>query len=163
MRGSLSIGPYKGYHGLAEYDAEEGNFHGRVTDTKDVVSFVGRSVEEVETEFKASVDDYLEFCESLGQAPEKPYSGKILVRVEPKIHRQLSASAELTGVSLNQFIADVLARAVATEQHSRLEVSATLGAEATVNVDILPFVSVQNWTLPGSSIETETASAAIYK
>jgi predicted HicB family RNase H-like nuclease len=54
---------YKGYTGHVEYDDKAGLFHGEVLDTRDVITFQGRSVEEIEQAFRDSVDDYLEFCE----------------------------------------------------------------------------------------------------
>ena len=63
------------------------------------------------------MDDYLEFCEEHGEKPEKPFNGKILVRVKPEIHRSLSDQAAARGVGLNDLIA------------SHLESLATLGPE----------------------------------
>ncbi len=54
---------YKGYTGHVEFDDEAGLFHGEVIDLRDVVTFQGTSVEELEQAFRGSVDDYLKFCE----------------------------------------------------------------------------------------------------
>jgi len=54
---------YKGYHGHIEFDDEAEIFHGEVVDTKDVITFQGRSVDDIAQAFKDSVDDYLEFCQ----------------------------------------------------------------------------------------------------
>ena len=53
---------YKGYTGHAEFYGEAGIFHGEVLELRDVVTFQGKSVDELEQAFKDSVDDYLEFC-----------------------------------------------------------------------------------------------------
>lgn len=71
---------YKGYIGNVEYDDEAKIFAGTVINTKTVITFQGTSVDEIEKEFKASVDDYLEWCAQDGIEPEKPYSGKFNVR-----------------------------------------------------------------------------------
>lgn len=113
MHGSLFLGPYKGYYGRAEYDRKEGFFHGEVTDTRDVITFVGDSPATLELEFKASVDDYLAFCKSRGESPDKPYSGKFVVRLEPAIHRALCIRAANSGVSLNHVVASALSELVA--------------------------------------------------
>lgn len=55
---------YKGYTGHVEYDDEASLFHGEVLDTKDVITFQGRHVDEIEKAFRDSIDDYLEFCKS---------------------------------------------------------------------------------------------------
>jgi predicted HicB family RNase H-like nuclease len=54
---------YKEYTGHVVYDDEAGLFHGAVLDLRDVVTFQGRSVEEIEQAFRDSMDDYLAFCE----------------------------------------------------------------------------------------------------
>ena len=59
---------YKRYTGHIEFDDETGLFHGEVIDTKDVVTFQGRSVDEIVTAFRDSVDDYLDFCQERGKA-----------------------------------------------------------------------------------------------
>ena len=112
LQGSLTIGPYKGYHGRIEYDADEAAFHGRVTETKDVITFVGRDASEIETAFKESVDDYLEFCEARGEKPDKPFSGRFIVRTTPELHHRLAKCADSSGKSLNQFVVQSLESAV---------------------------------------------------
>lgn len=79
---------YKGYMGQIELDDEARIFHGEVIDLRDVVTFQGRSVEELEEAFRDSVDDYLEFCELRGEEPDKPFSGRHMLRVSPQLHRQ---------------------------------------------------------------------------
>lgn len=54
---------YKGYIGNVEYDDDAKIFSGTVINTKTVITFQGNSVDEIEKEFRASVDDYLEWCE----------------------------------------------------------------------------------------------------
>lgn len=66
---------YKGYTGHVEFDDEARPFHGEVLDLKDVVTFQGKSVEELEEAFRDSVNDYLEFCEGRGEEPDGPFSG----------------------------------------------------------------------------------------
>ena len=44
--------------------------------------------------------------------PGQEHSGKFLVRVPKTVHRELTRHARLEGVSLNLFVASVLARAV---------------------------------------------------
>ncbi|MGA2792323.1 MAG: type II toxin-antitoxin system HicB family antitoxin [Roseiarcus sp.] len=94
---------YKGYVGTIE--ADEGAFSGRVAGLRDVVTFEGETFAEVEQAFRDSVDDYLAFCAARGEPPDRPYSGKIPLRVDPEIHRRAAARAQAEGVSLNQWIA----------------------------------------------------------
>ena len=51
---------------------------------QDVITFEGETVKELKQAFQDSVDDYLGFCAGRGEAPEKPYSGKFVVPVEPR-------------------------------------------------------------------------------
>lgn len=59
---------HKGYTGRVEFDDEASLFHGEVISLRDVVTFQGTSVEELEEAFRDSVDDYLEFCKEGGEA-----------------------------------------------------------------------------------------------
>ena len=95
---------YKGYTGVFEYDPDIGAFAGRVVDTRDRIYFEGRSVEELNDSLSSAVDDYLEACGKLGDEPDKPFSGKILVRMEPHLHRSAIVAAAAEGVSLNSWI-----------------------------------------------------------
>ena len=100
---------YKGYKGHAEFDAGAGLFHGEVLDLRDVITFQGQSVDELEEAFRDSVDDYLEFCAERGEEPEKPFSGRLMLRLPVGLHRRLYVEAKRCGMSLNQLITDKLA------------------------------------------------------
>jgi predicted HicB family RNase H-like nuclease len=59
-----------------------------------------------------AVDHYLEASAQLGQAPEKPFSGRVMLRMPPTLHARASAAAEVQGMSLNQWAARAIERAV---------------------------------------------------
>ena len=99
---------YKGYFAKVEFDDEANIFHGEVINLRDVITFEGESVEELRTAFTDSVEDYLEFCAERGEDPEKPYSGKFLVRVGPELHKTLVIQARKNGKSLNTWVNDAL-------------------------------------------------------
>ena len=103
---------YKGYTGHVEFDDEAGIFHGEVLDLQDVVTFQGKSVDELEQAFKDSIDDYLEFCQERNEEPDRPFSGKLMLRLPPELHRKVYISSRREGKSLNQWIAERLERAV---------------------------------------------------
>jgi predicted HicB family RNase H-like nuclease len=115
---------YKGYVGKVEFDAEAGLLSGEVMGIRDVVTFSGKSVEEVELAFHESVDDYLDFCRSRGEQPNKPCSGKFVIRVDTGLHRQLEMIARASGKSLNAVVAEFLQKeadaaiAAPTAKHS---------------------------------------------
>lgn len=102
---------YKGYSGRAEFDDEAGLFHGEVLDLRDVVTFQGTSVEELVRAFRESVDDYLDYCRERGEEPDRPFSGRLMVRLSPELHRDVYVKALRDGKSLNQWIAERLAEA----------------------------------------------------
>ena len=102
---------YKGYTGHAEYDDEASIFHGEVLDLRDVITFQGENVEELEKAFRQSIDDYLEFCEEKGEEPDKPFSGRLMLRLPPNLHRKVYVNALREGKSLNQWIAERLEKA----------------------------------------------------
>lgn len=104
---------YKGYVGHVQYDDEAKIFHGDILGIKDVVTFQGTTVEDIEQAFKDSVDDYLAFCKKRGEQPDKPFSGKFNLRIPAELHAGLAAAAKLQGESLNSYIKKVLQRYVA--------------------------------------------------
>ncbi|MCB1149208.1 MAG: type II toxin-antitoxin system HicB family antitoxin [Chlamydiia bacterium] len=104
---------YKDYTGHVEYDDEAKIFHGEVLGIKDVVTFQGTTVDEIEDAFKKSVDDYLAFCKERGEEPDRPFSGKFNLRIPPDLHAKLTVAAHLHGESLNSYITNVLKKFVA--------------------------------------------------
>jgi predicted HicB family RNase H-like nuclease len=106
---------YKGYTGTVRFDDEAEIFYGEVTGLRDVVTFQGRTVDELKTAFQESIDDYLEFCESRGESPDKPFSGRFLLRVDPALHRKLAELSASEGESLNRWLASRLEELVSHE------------------------------------------------
>lgn len=100
---------YKGYEGSISFDEEAEIFHGEVINTKDVITFQGKSVKELKRAFKESINDYLEFCAKKGEKPEKPYSGNLVIRIDPELHKKLAIQAKKKKKSLNAFIEERLA------------------------------------------------------
>ncbi len=107
----MNVLKYKDWLGSFEYEPEDDAFHGRVLGIRDTVHFSGRSVDELKQALAESVEDYLELCESVGKAPEKPYSGKVLVRAPEEVHRLADQAAAAKGQSLNAFAVEAIDRA----------------------------------------------------
>jgi predicted HicB family RNase H-like nuclease len=99
---------YKGYIGKVEIDDEAGILHGEVINIRDVITFEGSTVDEIHKAFRESVDDYLEFCAQRGETPEKPFSGKFVVRLPTELHRKAYIQAKLADKSLNSWVTEVL-------------------------------------------------------
>lgn len=99
---------YKGYEGIVTYDGEAKIFHGDVVGIADVITFQGTSVEELETAFRDSIDDYLEFCKKKKRPPEKPFSGRVLLRIPSKTHKEATIAAKKRGMSLNAYLREII-------------------------------------------------------
>ena len=105
---------YKGYVAKVEFDDEAEVFHGEVMNVRDVITFEGTSVAELQQAFQESVEDYLAFCAERGEEPEKPFSGKFSLRIDPELHRRITFKARLANKSLNKWVSETL-EAAATE------------------------------------------------
>jgi predicted HicB family RNase H-like nuclease len=101
---------YKGYSAKVEFDDEAMIFHGEVIGIRDVVTFQGRSADDLKEAFHASVDDYLDFCNARSEEPDKPFSGKFVVRVSPEVHRKVYMAAKEAGQSINAWLNKNLTR-----------------------------------------------------
>lgn len=95
---------YEGYVAAVEFDSDARLFHGDIINTRDVITFQGKSVNELEKAFKDSVSDYLKWCKEDGVEPEKPYSGKFNLRLPPELHREAAIAAKRKKISLNSFV-----------------------------------------------------------
>ncbi len=107
----MSTMTYKGYAAKIEYSDEDGCFVGHIAGIRDIIGFDAESVKELRAAFEEAVNDYLATCEKSGRAPQKPYSGKLMLRVPPEVHARAAMMAEAHGMSLNQWAAEVLSRA----------------------------------------------------
>ena len=58
------------------------------------------------------MDDYLEFCEEKGREPDKPFSGRIALRLDPETHREIVWAAKARQKSLNTWITDAIGSAL---------------------------------------------------
>jgi predicted HicB family RNase H-like nuclease len=101
---------YKGYSARVEFDAEDRLFVGHLAGVRDIVGFHGASVDELEAAFHEAVDDYLAACAKLAQTPDKPASGRVMLRLPPDLHARASARAQLEGISFNQWVARAVER-----------------------------------------------------
>jgi predicted HicB family RNase H-like nuclease len=99
---------YKGYIGRVEFSAEDKVFHGKIEYINDLVTFEATSVEELEKEFKTSVDDYLETCRKLDIDPQKSFKGTFNIRITPELHKEIAFQAAKRKLSLNRLVEEAL-------------------------------------------------------
>ena len=105
---------YKGYTARVEYDERDNIFVGRILGIRNMISFHGETVTELRSEFEFAVKDYLMDCKQQGIHPEKPASGKLLLRVPPEVHGRALIAAQAAGKSLNQWATEALQHAAQT-------------------------------------------------
>jgi predicted HicB family RNase H-like nuclease len=102
---------HQGYTARVEFDPRDEIFVGRVLGIDDNITFHGETVAELTADFQAAVAHYLADCAATGRTPHKPYSGRLMLRIPPEVHAHAAMRAEAQGKSLNQWAAEVLARA----------------------------------------------------
>ena len=102
---------YSGYTAKIEFDERDNIFVGRLLGIRTMISFHGETVAELRTAFESAVDEFLADCKEQGVKPEKPASGKLMLRVSPEIHGAALVAAQAAGKSLNQWAGEVLQEA----------------------------------------------------
>jgi predicted HicB family RNase H-like nuclease len=106
---------YKGYTGVFEFDTELELFSGFVVDLRDQIYFEGESVEQLRASMHRAVDHYLDVCAARGEDPEKPFSGKLNVRLGTDLHRAVAVAAAARGESINSWLIHVVSSAAGQE------------------------------------------------
>ena len=112
---SGNILTHKGYSARVEFDVDDHVFFGHIAGIRDIVGFHAETVNDLIAAFHEAVDDYVATCARVGKPPERPYSGKLMLRVDPRVHAATARAAELAGVSINQWSEQVLSRAAKTK------------------------------------------------
>ncbi|MTW22711.1 toxin-antitoxin system HicB family antitoxin [Allochromatium palmeri] len=107
----MNIMKYKDYIARIEYDEEDRIFVGHLEGIKDIVGFHGSTVDELENAFHESVDNYLAISEETGRPAQKPYSGDLMLRINPEVHAAVAAVSQVQGKSINQWVSEVLEKA----------------------------------------------------
>jgi predicted HicB family RNase H-like nuclease len=105
----MGILKYKGYSGTVEYSEEDNCLYGKAIGmNKSSVTYEGKTVEELKTDFESGIDLYLESCKERGIKPQKPYSGSLNIRIPSEVHSRLALKAQMTGKSINSIIKELL-------------------------------------------------------
>jgi predicted HicB family RNase H-like nuclease len=105
---------HKGYTARIEFDERDALFVGRVLGLRTMISFHGETVSELRAAFASAVEEFLKDCKEQGTRPEKPASGKLMLRVPPDVHGAAIVAAQAAGKSLNQWATEVLEEAAST-------------------------------------------------
>ena len=105
---------YRDYHARVEYDGDANIFHGEVINTRDVITFQGKSVTDLKKAFEESVDDYIAFCQERGEEPDKPFTGRLTLHLTPDLHKKVIIAAEKAGKAPDAWVAEKLVQATAS-------------------------------------------------
>ena len=96
---------YKSYIGSVEYSEEDNVLFGKVLGmNKDIITYEGTTLEELNSDFQAGVDHYLETCKANGIIPKRAYTGVLNIRISPDAHGQLAVLAQKLGTSINSIV-----------------------------------------------------------
>ena len=108
----MKAAKYKDFYARFEFDVDDDVFVGRLVGIRDVVSFHADTVDGLKAAFVEAVDDYLDACKQENKAPERAYSGNMMLRVSPDLHAKAALAADLAGVSLNEWGERTLSKAL---------------------------------------------------
>jgi predicted HicB family RNase H-like nuclease len=123
---------HKGFLGSVQYSDRDSIFYGKIEGIDDLVTFEGKSVDEIKKAFQEAVNDYLDFCKDIGKKAFKSYKGSFNVRLGQELHAISSLVARTSGISLNQFVKEAIER----EIENRIK-------NESINVPIDTFLSKQ--------------------
>lgn len=99
---------YKNHLGSVRFSAEDRVFYGKIEGIGDLVTYEGRSVDELITAFQDAVEDYAVLCKKVNKPVEKSYKGSFNVRIDPELHKQASKTSASMGLSLNQLVEEAI-------------------------------------------------------
>lgn len=97
-----------GYHAVIQFDPEIDMFRGEFLDLNGGADFYAQDVSGLRREGAASLKVFLEMCEEDGVEPQRHYSGRFNVRLQPELHASVAVAAAAEGKSLNQWVSDAL-------------------------------------------------------
>ena len=110
---------HEGYIAQIDINEEDNSFHGSVINITDVVTFEGKSLAELKREFAKSLRVYFQVCKEHGEEPDKPFSGKFVLRIDPVVHRAIYHAADRAGMSINKWAERALHRAAQSAAKAR--------------------------------------------
>jgi predicted HicB family RNase H-like nuclease len=110
----MNVMTVEGYHAKIEYDEERDLFRGEILGLNGGADFYGKNPKELRTEFKKSLQVFLEVCKEKGLEPRRNFSGKFNLRISPELHERLAIEAQAQGKSINTLAQEALQERVAS-------------------------------------------------
>ena len=121
---------YKGYHATIKYDADDEVFHGKVVGIRDYILFQSESADDMEKEFRISIDDYLEWCAEDERPPDKPFSGVFMAHIAPEVHRAAVFAAYDSGKNLDDWLERAVKVAIADTKATNKKLPTSVNLKA---------------------------------
>jgi predicted HicB family RNase H-like nuclease len=109
----MNIMTVDGYHAKIEYDEELDLFRGEILGLSGGADFYGKNTKELRTEFRKSLQVFLDVCREKGIEPRRHFSGKFNLRIPPELHEKLAIEAQAQGKSINTLAQEALQERVA--------------------------------------------------
>ena len=103
---------HEGLMGSVRFSTEDDCFFGKIEGIDDLVTFEGRTVDEIKRAFQEAVHDYKRLCEEVGKPMQKSYKGSFNVRISPELHKKAVRKSLAQGISLNQFVQTAIEESV---------------------------------------------------
>ncbi len=97
-----------GYQAVITYDPEIEMFRGEFVGLNGGADFYAGDLNGLKREGAISLKVFLEACAEDGVEPRKSFSGKFVLRIDPKTHEAAALAAAAHGMSLNQWAAETL-------------------------------------------------------
>jgi predicted HicB family RNase H-like nuclease len=110
----MNVMTVEGYHARIEYDEELDLFRGEILGLNGGADFYGKNPKELRTEFKKSLQVFLDVCKEKGLEPRRNFSGKFNLRISPELHERLAIEAQAQGKSINTLVQEALQERVAS-------------------------------------------------
>jgi predicted HicB family RNase H-like nuclease len=110
----MSVMTLDGYHAKIEYDEDLDLFRGEILGLSGGADFYGKNPKQLRTEFKKSLEIFLEVCREKGLEPRRHFSGKFNLRISPELHERLAIEAQAQGKSINTLAQEALQERVAS-------------------------------------------------
>jgi predicted HicB family RNase H-like nuclease len=99
---------FKNFFGSVHFSSDDAVFFGKIEGINDLVTFEGKTVEEINKSFKEAVNDYIDICKQAEKEPFKFYKGSFNVRISPELHKKAVKKSISNGISLNQLVQNAI-------------------------------------------------------
>jgi predicted HicB family RNase H-like nuclease len=100
------------YNAAISYDPEIEMFRGEFIDLNGGADFYADTIKNLRKEGEISLRVFLDFAKEKNISPDKKYSGRLVLRLKPDIHRRYKLRASADNKSLNQLLNETLEKAL---------------------------------------------------